>query len=62
MSDVRPTSLEVEPNSPDPAKGTSATRLVILLLIFGVALASLLYDYCVARPGIKKWDRAVQRL
>jgi hypothetical protein len=34
-----------------PAKGTSPVRLILLLSIFGIALAGLLYDYCVARPA-----------
>lgn len=35
-----------------PAK-SSPLRLVILLLIFGIALTGLLYDYCIARPAWK---------
>ncbi len=47
MSDV-PTNEPVR-----GAKETSPTRLIVLLSIFGIALAGLLYDYCVARPAIK---------
>ncbi len=55
MSDVQSGAGEQsEANAPlPPAKGTSPLRLVILLLIFGIALAGLLYDYCIARPAQK---------
>ena len=33
------------------ARDANLIRLAILLIIFGVALAGLLYDYCVARPA-----------
>ena len=41
------------------SRETNLIRLVILLLIFGVALSGLLYDYCVARPA---HDRATQTI
>ena len=47
---------------PAPAKGTSPLRLILLLLVFGVALIGLLYDYTVARPAIDKATQTVQDL
>ncbi len=47
---------------PAPAKGTSPLRLILLLLVFGVALIGLLYDYTVARPAIDKANQTVQDL
>ena len=34
----------------------------VLLLVFGVALAGLLYDYTIARPAIQKADQTIQGL
>jgi hypothetical protein len=34
----------------------------LLLLLFGLALAGLLYDYTIARPSIQKADRTIQGL
>ncbi len=48
--------------TPSPAKGTNPVRLVLLLLLFGLALAGLLYDYTIARPSIQKADRTIQGL
>ncbi len=60
MSDVQPTAEEKD--RPGPAKNTSPLRLVVLLLVFGVALAGLLYDYCIARPSINKADKLIENL
>jgi hypothetical protein len=51
-----------ESGGPAPAKGTSPLRLILLLLVFGVALIGLLYDYTVARPAIDKANQTVQDL
>ena len=61
MSNVQ-SGADANPASETPApaaKGTSPVRLIILLLIFGVALAGLLYDYCIARPAHGKAYRTV---
>ena len=64
MSDVQstPENPEVADGSTGQQKGTNPLRLIILLSVFGVALAGLLYDYCIARPGIKKADKMLQGL
>ena len=68
MSDVPPTTEESTTEeqgpctAPHPAKETSPLRLIVLLLVFGVALAGLLYDYTIARPAIKKADQTIQGL
>jgi hypothetical protein len=63
MSDVPPTTEEQCPcTAPHPAKETSPLRLIVLLLVFGVALACLLYDYTIARPAIKKALISIQGL
>jgi hypothetical protein len=68
MSDVPPTSEEPTSEeqrpytAPHPAKETSPLRLIVLLLVFGVALVGLLYDYTIARPAIKKADKTIQGL
>jgi hypothetical protein len=51
-----------EPAEPKPtaAEGANPLRLIVLLLVFGIALAGLLYDYTVARPAIKKANQDVQ--
>jgi hypothetical protein len=53
MSNVRPDAEKKGASQSDSsaAKETNLIRLVVLLLIFGVALVGLLYDYCVARPA-----------
>ncbi len=64
MSDVQPNAENNEPKAPpsQPA-GTNPVRLTILLLVFGIALAGLLYDYCVARPGHKNaYDKIMSLL
>ena len=64
MSDVNPTPQE--PKESDAASGGSSPwfmiRMVVLLLIFGLALVGLLYDYCIARPGLKEADELVKGL
>jgi hypothetical protein len=55
---------DVPTKEPAPAaKGTSPLRLIVLLSIFGIALAGLLYDYCVARPASKAaYDKVITML
>ncbi len=56
-------SSDVPAQAP-PAKpgeeGTNPLRLVILLSIFGLALAGLLYDYTIARPALQRADALVR--
>ena len=56
MSEVQPDAGEQskENVAAKTAKGTNPLRLVILLLIFGIALIGLLYDYSIARPAHKE--------
>ena len=61
MSDIPPTTAEQgSGTAPPPAKETSPLRLILLLLVFGVALVGLLYDYTIARPAIQKADETIQ--
>ncbi len=60
MSDVQPLLNEKTP--PVATKGTSPWRLVLLLAVFGVALAGLLYDRCVARPDLQRASDTIERL
>ena len=64
MSDRRSTEEEQggSRTTTSPAKDTNPLRLVLLLLLFGLALAGLLYDYTIARPNIQKADRTIQGL
>ena len=64
MTDLPSTAEEQSgaPATPRPAEGTNPLRLVVLLLVFGVALAGLLYDYTIARPNIHKADQVIQGL
>ncbi|MHB0956504.1 MAG: hypothetical protein ACYC0X_10140 [Pirellulaceae bacterium] len=64
MSEVqsRVEDLNGSPAAPRPANGTNPIRLILLLLVFGVALACLLYDYTIARPNIQKADQTIQGL
>ena len=64
MTNVQPDNAELRgsPSGPWPAKSTSSLRLVLLLLVFGVALIGLLYDYTVARPAIDRANQVVQDL
>jgi hypothetical protein len=64
MSDAEPTAEDRGGSDVASAtsKGTSPLRLIILLIIFGTALAGLLYDYTIARPAIQKADNTIQGL
>ena len=55
---------DVPTTEPAPAaKGTNPLRLIVLLSIFGIALAGLLYDYTVARPASKAaYDKVITML
>ncbi len=60
MSDVPPTAQGQAPQSaPTPSKETSPLRLILLLLVFGVLLACLLYDRTIARPTFEKATKIV---
>lgn len=50
------------PGGPPSTKGTSPLRLILLLMVFGVALIGLLYDYTIARPGIAKAKDTVEAM
>ena len=54
--------LHGSPGSPAPAKGSSPLRLILLLMVFGVALIGLLYDYTIARPGIDNANKTVEAM
>jgi hypothetical protein len=54
-----PSASEPQPTT-TAEEGTNPVRLVVLLLIFGLALAGLLYDYTIARPAVQKADQLIQ--
>ena len=63
MSDISSAPAERNtPAAPPPAKETNPQRLILLLLVFGVALAGLLYDYTIARPALQQADQTMQGL
>lgn len=61
MSDTQSPTEETGGESPRK-KGTNPLRLTVLLLILGVALALLLFDYGIARPQFQKADAQIQGL
>jgi len=63
MSDVPPSTEEKRPDTvPRAANETNPLRLILLLLVFGVALAGLLWDYTIARPTYQKAVQTVNDL